>query len=536
MIFLFDFDEVFVNINPPALDYLNKKLKTQYTTKDLTKWDFYDAPDRLPHFLEFLSQPEMYQKDAIPNWDMINVLKKMVEMNQKAFIITASVEGSEKSKYRFIQENMGFFDTKNLFTVNSTTPYKNKSDVLDYLQLSYKEPIVLIDDGVHNVLDMMADIKHKDKLDKIMGEFYMLKKLKKFNNPYHDFIYGVIPELEYNKNLEEGKRIFKLKDTSDIWNIFDKIHDNHQLRLNAKRGDIVNYINNLLDGFPINIQTDVNSISNNCSFIVSYLINNYHSHNENSKQKQNPDEIQQFSKVFNRENALTLFDSNVLASVTQLTVKFEEIIKRFSNDEKSKQEFTQKIIEEVFKKADEKFGNDVLYKDIKGLIALHVNPYDEPYNVQKNKKIAENFSLFDIQQDLFSSTLLNHIIQYSRDNMKLSQIITDNLSMMSEQEQAKLVKTLKHAGMVSDIDFNDLNQSKNDQMSYLFLRQSIFADILMAFNKNIKIDISTYQIKDRTEHENVIVIKNQEIEDIRQFFLNHQEIISKDKKKNNIKP
>ncbi len=529
MIFLFDFDEVFVNINPPALEYLNKKLNTQYTSKDLTKWDFYDAPDRNPHFLEFLSQPDMYQKAAIPNWDMINVLKKMVEMNQKAVIITASVEGSEASKYQFIKENMSFFDRKNLFTVNSSTPYKNKSDVLEHLQLSYKEPIVLIDDGVHNVLDMMADIKHKDKLDKLMGEFYMLKKLKKFNNPYHDFIYGVIPELEYNKSLEEGKRIFKLKDTADIWGIFDKIHDNHQLRLNAKRGDIFNYIHNILDAYPIDNNFSVQSVSNNCGFIVSYLMSNYHSHNETSKTKDVQDEVEKFSKNFNRENTITLFESNVLSSVTQLMIKFEAIIEQFSHTESDKMPLTQKMIDAVFKKSDEKFGNDVLYKDMKSLILLHINPFDSIQNITDHKRVAENFGLFDIQQDLFSNTLLNHIIGYSKDNIKLSQIITDNLTLMSMQEQAKLIKTLKHAGMVSDIHFEDLETLKKDEISYTLFKQSIFSDILMAFNKNIKIDIQSHQFKNKIEYENIVIIKNQEVEDIRQFFLNHQEIISKDK-------
>lgn len=39
---------------------------------------------------------------------MINVLKQMVEMNKEVYIVTASVESSQESKYKFIKEHMPF--------------------------------------------------------------------------------------------------------------------------------------------------------------------------------------------------------------------------------------------------------------------------------------------------------------------------------------------------------------------------------------------------------------------------------------------
>jgi 5'(3')-deoxyribonucleotidase len=123
MVVLFDFDEVFVDLNTGALKYVNEKKGTNYTLKDVTSWDFFDKPDVRDPFFEYLALPNVYQEHVIPNKKMINVLKQMVEMGKEVYIVTASVESSQESKYKFIKEHMSFFNTDNLFTVNNSSFY-----------------------------------------------------------------------------------------------------------------------------------------------------------------------------------------------------------------------------------------------------------------------------------------------------------------------------------------------------------------------------------------------------------------------------
>ena len=59
MAILFDFDEVIVDLNTNALNYINDKLKTNYNVEDLKTWDFYDQETIRPTFMEFLLKPDL---------------------------------------------------------------------------------------------------------------------------------------------------------------------------------------------------------------------------------------------------------------------------------------------------------------------------------------------------------------------------------------------------------------------------------------------------------------------------------------------
>lgn len=274
MAILFDFDEVIVDINTNALKYINERLKTNYVLEDLKTWDFYEQEAIKPLFMEYLLMPNMYQELAIPNKQMIGLIKQLIESGEKVYIVTASVEGSHESKERFILENMPFFDINNVFVINSSSKYKVKSEVLNDLQLNYHEPIVLVDDGVHNILDMMADVKHKEKLDDIMGKLYAKKKLSRFNNPYHEFVYGIIPELPYNKGIVDGKRIFKIQETGELWKVLKSIRSNHSSRIAKKQNEIFFYFNELLDVYLA--EENKNSVERNKTIQNTKYLGDYY--------------------------------------------------------------------------------------------------------------------------------------------------------------------------------------------------------------------------------------------------------------------
>ncbi len=461
MVVLFDFDEVFVDLNTGALKYINKEVKTNYTMDDVKSWDFFDQPMIRQPFLDYLSLPNVYQEHVVPNKKMIRVLKQMVEMGQEAYIVTASIESSQESKYKFIKEHMSFFDTKRLFTVNSSSKYKMKSDVLDELNLNYHEPIVLVDDGIHNILDMMADIKHKEKLEGLMRRFYNNRDLKKYNNPYHEFIYGIIPELTYNKDLEGGKRIFKLKETKEIWSILKTIDEQHTMRVQNKQAEVFNYLNNIInDLLPSETFKQVNELQNNVSFLTKNVLNHHNKH------------------------------ADFLSDIARFSVKFEHILDKNganSLNSTNSKELKDRIVDSVFKSADVKFGSDIMYQEIKNLAILHAVKNEYTDDMEMGIEVSKVYNINSKQLDLFSKSLISTIIDISRENMEAAKkLASDPLSSKEE------ISTLfNKSGVMSNIIFED--------------KSAIMANALLAFNKNFNFNKET----------NSLEIKDEEIEELR---------------------
>lgn len=480
MVVLFDFDEVFVDLNTGALKYINNALGTKYTMEDVTSWEFFDEPTVRKPFFEYLSLPDVYQKHVIPNQNMINVLKQMVEMGKEVYIVTASVESSQDSKYRFIKENMSFFDTKNLFTVNNSSKYKNKSDVLDELQLNYHEPIVLVDDGIHNILDMMADINHKTKLDDMMKKFYINRTLKKFNNPYHEFIYGIVPELSYNRNIDDGKRIFKLQDTKDIWGLLKNIENQHKNRVENKQAEIFNYLNNIVnDLLPGNVFKETSELQNNVVYMTKHILSGTNKHSTFLS------EVAGLSvkveKVFESLN-----DTHNLDTLQKSGVVSDSLI---SNIHKLTRDT-------MFKSADKKFGSNVMYNEVKNLVLLHGGKHLESQQIREAQEVSENYFISQRQMNLFSNnSFIKDIMEISKENLIATKNIVENAHETSTQE--KLQKLLHKAGIMYDIDFSD--------------RIALTANVSLAFNKNYCLDKSGQFLE----------AKDDEIEEIRQEFINY---------------
>jgi len=468
MVVLFDFDEVFVDLNTGALKYINKNLGTNYSMKDLTSWEFFDKPEVRVPFFEYLSLPNVYQEHVIANKKMINVLKQMVEMGKEVYIVTASVESSQDSKYRFIKEHMKFFNTDNLFTVNSSSKYKNKSDVLDELNLNYHEPIVLVDDGIHNILDMMADIKHKEKLDDMMKQFYINRTLKKFNNPYHEFIYGIIPELPYNKDIEEGKRIFKIKEPKEVWKVLKGIENQHKIRVENKQAEVFNYLSNIVnDLLPAENFKEANELQNNVSYLAKTVLNKHNKH------------------------------ASFLSDIARFSVKIESILDVNGVKELNKpnaNEINKMVMETIFKSADKKFGSDVMYNEIKNLVILHSAKEAMPENAKLGEQISENYSIQNKQLDFFSSSLMKTIIDISKENIAAGRNIANSIDQ-SESNKVLLEKLLHKAGMAYDVDFED--------------KTALTANAILAFNKNYSFD----------QNINNLTIKDQEVDEIRRNFI-----------------
>lgn len=467
MVVLFDFDEVFVDLNTGALKYINEKIGSNYTMKDVTSWDFFDKTEVSASFLEYLSLPTVYQEHVIPNKKMINVLKQMVEMNKEVYIVTASLESSQDSKYRFIKEHMSFFDTKRLFTVNNSSKYKKKSDVLDELTLNYHEPIVLVDDGIHNILDMMADIKHKEKLDDIMKQFYVKRTLQGYNNPYHEFIYGIVPELTYNKNINDGKRIFKLKETKDIWQILKNIEGQHKVRVETKQAEVFNYLGNIVtELLPDSEFKNCNEIQNNVSYFTKAVLSKQNKH------------------------------ANFLSEVARFNVAVESIqhangVQSLSGE--NSREVNKMVIDTIFKSADKKFGSDVMYQEIKNLVILH-SAYDAlPENALLGKTISENYNINSNQDDLFSTSLIKTIVDISKDNMLAGKMIIQTIN--DPGGKANVERLLHKAGVAYEIDFED--------------KPSLVANAILAFNKNYTLDVGT----------NNLVVKDNEVDEFRTALL-----------------
>lgn len=372
MAILFDFDEVIVDINTNALNHINDKLKTNYGIEDLKTWDFYDQEAIRPPFMEYLLQPDLYQRLAIPNKKMIGLIKQLIESGEKVYIVTASVEGSHESKEQFIRESMPFFDINNVFVINSSSKYKVKSEVLDDLELNYHEPIVLVDDGVHNVLDMMADVRHKEKLDGMMEKLYSKKKLSRFNNPYHEFIYGIIPELPYNKGIVDGKRIFKIQETGEIWKVLKSVRSNHKNRIAKKQNEIFFYFNELLDVYLAEenkSSLDRNKLIQNTKYLGDY----YLSENEHK---------------------------SFLNKLLEVSLKAKDV--------------SEEKVEKLFTMTERIFGQDIMYQEIKSLVKLHIG-----INNPEGQKAAEFYKISTNQKELFFNSVLSNLKDISQENLQL---------------------------------------------------------------------------------------------------------------------
>lgn len=372
MAILFDFDEVIVDINTNALNHINDKLKTNYGIEDLKTWDFYDQEAIRPAFMEFLLQPDLYQRLAIPNKKMIGLIKQLIESGEKVYIVTASVEGSHESKEQFIRENMPFFDINNVFVINSSSKYKVKSEVLNDLQLNYHDPIVLVDDGVHNVLDMMADVRHKDKLNGMMEKLYSKKRLSRFNNPYHEFVYGIIPELPYNKDIVDGKRIFKIQETGEIWKVLKSVRNNHRSRIAKKQNEIFFYFNELLEVYleeENKSSLERNKVIQNTKYLGDY----YLSENEHK---------------------------SFLNKLLEVSLKAKDV--------------SQEKLEKLFTMTEKIFGQDIMYQEIKSLVKLHIG-----INNPEGQKAAEFYKISTNQKDLFFSSVLSNLEEISKENLQL---------------------------------------------------------------------------------------------------------------------
>lgn len=413
MAILFDFDEVIVDLNTNALNYINDKLKTNYTMDDLKTWDFYDQESIRPTFMEFLLKPDLYQTLAIPNKKMIGLIKQLIESGEKVYIVTASVEGSHESKEQFIRENMPFFDIDNVFVINSSSKYKVKSEVLKDLNLNYHEPIVLVDDGVHNVLDMMADVRHKEKLDGMMEKLYAKKRLSKFNNPYHEFVYGIIPELPYNKNIVDGKRIFKIKETGEIWKVLKSVRTTHASRIAKKQNEIFFYFNEMLDVYLADENknsTERNKIIQNTKYLGDfYLYKNEH--------------------------------KSFLNKLLEVSIKAKDL--------------SEEKLAQLLERTDRIFGEEIMYKEIKSLINLHIGKTNTD-----GYKTAEFYDISTNQGDLFFNSVLTNLEEISKENLSLlkgfNKDKTDELlkdkGLYSSDEMAYKVNLLK--ALNEDLIFN----------------------------------------------------------------------------------
>ncbi len=396
MIVLFDFDEVLVDINTNALKYINNKLGTTYNYEDIVTWDFFNTPEMKPIFYEYLEKDDMYQKQAIPNKEMIGVLKSLVDMNFQVYIVTASVEKSHPSKHRFIQDHLSFMNQDNIFVVNSSSAFKDKSDVLNHLNLSYHEPIVLVDDGIHNILDFMADIKHKEKLDDTMSQFYKGVTLKKFNNPYHDFVYGVIPELAYNRDIKDGKRIFKLRKPKDIWNIFKNIEASHNGRIVEKQSEIFAYFYNILeDKIEAEDLKSSEKIINNSVYMIKRCLKN--------------------------TSHLDFVDNAVGLSV---------IFDKLTAECKSNAEILEVLDDVVFKYAEKEFGSNVMYQDIKVLLLSSV--LKDGFDDIKGTEMTELMSSGKVVEEFYGMTtkggnILNKIKGIAANHVKSIDDFVDGL-------------------------------------------------------------------------------------------------------------
>lgn len=369
MTILFDFDEVIVDINTNALHYINERLKTNYVLEDVKTWDFYDNPAIRPTFLQYLAIPDLYQNYAIPNNQMIGVIKQLMDSGEDVYIVTASEDESHKSKLKFIEDHMSFFDKSKVFKVNSNSKYKYKSDILDDIELNYHEPIVLIDDGLHNILDMMADVKHKEDLDGMMSKLYNIRRLNKFNNPYHDFIYGITLTYPWTENIETGKRLFKIKEADEIWKKIKHIRKNHTNRISQKQNEIFFYFNELLD---------------------VYL-------NEENKNSNDRNKIIQNTKYLNDYYLYNNEHKSFINKLTEIVIKSKDL--------------TKNNLEKIISRTDKIYGNDIMYQDIKSLIEYHLEMNN---NGVKNAKF---YGLIQTQQDLFAESIINKLTNISIENI-----------------------------------------------------------------------------------------------------------------------
>lgn len=473
MVVLFDFDEVFVDLNSGALKYINSKLGTNYSLKDLTSWDFYNQTEIREPFMEYLALPNLYQSHVGVNKPMIKVLKQMVDMGKEVYIVTASVECTVDSKYKFIKEHMVFFDTNNLFTINATSKYKQKSDVLNELNLNYHEPIVLIDDGVHNILDMMADIKHKEHLDGMMRSLYKSRTLQKYNNPYHEFIYGIVPELPYNEKIVDGKRIFKLKQTKDIWGLLDKIKSEHKIRIDNKQFEVFNFLNNIVnEHLPVECFKYISDLQNNVSFLAKTVLN-----------KDNP-------------------HSNFLTDIARFSVKVEEFLKANSLSIKADGDTGDGLNNSVsvffdllFKSADKKFGTDVMYNEIKSLVALHATPSLNSSLLKRGHFVSELYNISDRQQDFLNASILSTLIEISKENIIAGKQIVSLLDF--DGGRSKIADFFSKTGSDYEVDFSD--------------ELSLVANATLAFNKNYRFE----------KEDGVLKVKDSFVEEFRRSLLNN---------------
>lgn len=467
MVVLFDFDEVFVDLNTGALRYINQRLGTKYKLQDVTSWEFYNRPELKPIFDDFLAIPDLYQSHVQVHKKMVNILKQMVEMGRSVYIVTASAESSEASKYRFIKEHLSFFDTKNLFTVNASSKYKQKSDVLDELKLDYHQPIVLVDDGIHNILDMMADIKHKERLDGIMKDFYTSRTLKKFNNPYHEFIYGIIPELPYNNSINDGKRIFKIKEPREIWGVLETIKDRHTIRVQNKQAEVFHYLNNIVNELlPAEDFKQANELQNNVSYLAKLILRQNNTH------------------------------ADFLSNIARFSVKVEQVIASQMGSDfpiQRAQEVSKLVLQMIFKSADKKFGSDVMYGEIKSLVILHSAPDVLSVEAGMGEKVSERYGICDRQQDLFTRSIIGSLIEISKENMAAAKGLVQS---SSDPKNHKEIETLfRLAGVDYNIDFED--------------QSALGANALIAFNKN-------YQYNLQQEY---LEIKSEQIDQLKKRFL-----------------
>lgn len=455
MVILFDFDEVLVDINPGAIKHINQKLGTNYKLEDITSWDFFGEGECGKAFFEYLALPNLYQEHAIPNKHMLGVMKQMMELGHQVCIVTATAECSQDSKYRYIVEQLGFFDTKNLYTVNQSSKYKYKSDVLDELAPDYNEPIVLIDDGVHNVLDFMADTNHKEGLDGMMRTFYNSRVLKKFNNPYHDFVYGIMPQLPYNQRLEEGGRIYKVNQPKEIWGVLEKIKIQHARRVQNKQAEAFNYLSNVVnDLLPQEHFKEVNELQNNVSYAVKAVLGRVST------------------------------NSDFLSNVARFVVKVEKILQENSD---------VKGVEQVFAGADQKFGSDVLYTEIKNLTLLHLGiKTPEVAAFAKKSKSAGVFHGDDVQ---LSTGVIKQIIDSTKNTM------TAVNRALAEEKSEWLSEVFTKANM-KNVGLDEVS------------RADVRANVMLAFMKNWILD----------QNKPKLTAKNSELEASRIELVNQSQV------------
>lgn len=200
-----DYDDVIVEFNEKAIEYINQELNTSHTIEDITDLamtsnnNFFASNEKRKNkFLEFLNKEDLYDKYVLLKEKNINAVKSLKNIVNNFFILTATI-----GKGHFSKENQII----NFLEINLDNIIKthSKGDV-DYTFA------VLIDDNISNI-------------DKALENPYAFCFL--MDKPYNR---NYITNNEHSQNNLET-RVIRIKDLNEIINylpiIVAKITERH---------------------------------------------------------------------------------------------------------------------------------------------------------------------------------------------------------------------------------------------------------------------------------------------------------------------